>query len=238
MTQVTLQITQDNSINDTGTNYVRMGKNKIILLPHTIQDTVNKLLLSNYLPGTAFIIRHSTMIGTVFPFINILYPCLFPSPSLPPTLPPSVFEVLSHPSRWYLSFHCGFNLYTSSEQSSCNVNLISVSCFNDLYSLWNKINTPQHGMPRAFHLQLPNVSLKCVHKVLSILLFLSSLNTMFSSSLIPLHTHLCHFPGRVVPLHRALFPSRSFLHLYQAPSLPRGKQKLPLTFCTAFCHNT
>ena len=54
-----------------------MGKNKIILLPQTIQDTFNKILWSNYHgSGTAFIIWNSAVIDTIFPFINILYPCL------------------------------------------------------------------------------------------------------------------------------------------------------------------
>ena len=77
MTRVTLQITWDNSIGDTGTHYIHMGKNKILLLPQTIQDTVNKILWSNYHePGTTFIIKLLAGIGTIYPFINILYPCL------------------------------------------------------------------------------------------------------------------------------------------------------------------
>lgn len=82
MIRVTLQITWDNSIDDTGTNYIHTfpiiwGKIKFILLPQTIQDTFNKILWSSYHgSGTAFIIWNSAVIDTVFPFINILYPCL------------------------------------------------------------------------------------------------------------------------------------------------------------------
>lgn len=80
MTRVTLQITWDNSIGDTRTNYIHMGKNKILLLPQTIQDTVNKILWSNYHePGTTFIVKLLVGIGTIYPSINILYPCLLGS---------------------------------------------------------------------------------------------------------------------------------------------------------------
>ena len=78
MATVTLQITWDISIDDIRTNYIHMGKNKILLLPQTIQDTVNKILWSNYHgPGTTFIIKLWVgILGAIYPFINILYPCL------------------------------------------------------------------------------------------------------------------------------------------------------------------
>lgn len=65
-------ITQNNSINDTGTNSIHMRKDQIILLPQTIPD-IQYLTEQLSFTGSAFIIEHSAIIGTVFSFINILY---------------------------------------------------------------------------------------------------------------------------------------------------------------------
>lgn len=90
MTQMTLQITRDNSINNTGTNYVHMGKNKIIPLPQARYHQQTLIGQALHLPGIAFLIWHSAIIGIVFPFGNIVYPRFSPFLFLPSTLPPSL----------------------------------------------------------------------------------------------------------------------------------------------------
>lgn len=87
-------ITQNNSLNDTGTNSIHMGKNKIILLPQTISDIQNlKKQLS--FAGRTFIIGHLAVISTVF-FSSIYYSHVL-------SLSLILFGLLNQPSRWHFT---------------------------------------------------------------------------------------------------------------------------------------
>lgn len=191
---------------------------KIKLYRYFKQDSVNKLLLGSYVPGTASLIWHSAIIGIVFPFRNRVYPRFSPFLFLPSTLPPSL--------EYGAILLDGISLSTVALISTFLQNNLPImqiwlyaSCFNDFYSLWNKINTPWHGMPRASS-SLPSflmLSVKCIHKVLNVLILSSSLkrSPVFSSLYAPIYATSL---SRDVPLQRALFPSRSSSHLYEMQS--------------------